>query len=59
MAVFPEAKYKADLWDKCIDEKGAPKKNPKEFWTYVNAKKAVKRIEKEQRKAKEAQKKKF
>jgi hypothetical protein len=26
--VFPEAQYKADLWDNCIDEKGAPKKNP-------------------------------
>ena len=57
--IFPEAKYKADLWTDCLDESGLPKLNPKKFWTYVNESKAIKRLEKEKRKAEIQQKKKF
>lgn len=57
--IFPEADYKASLWNDCLDEGGKPSKNPKKFWTYVNERKQAKRKEKEQRKAAEAAKKKF
>lgn len=34
--IFPDAAYKADLWDNCIDEQGKPHQNKAKFWTYVN-----------------------
>ena len=59
LAIFPEADYKVMLWGDCLDADGKPSKDPKKFWTYVNQRKQAKRKEKEQRKAAEAQAKKF
>ena len=58
-AIFPEAGYKIDLWNECIDQHGDPKLNPKRFWDYVNNWKKNKREKKAKRKAEEAAKKKF
>lgn len=49
--IFPDAAYKAELWDNCIDETGRPKNNPAKFWTYVNEKKKNKREKKALEKA--------
>jgi len=59
MSIFPEAGYKIDLWNECIDQNGMPKHNPKKFWDYVNNWKKNKRENKARRKAAEAAKKKF
>jgi hypothetical protein len=58
-AIFPEAAYKIDLWNECIDQNGDPKLNPRKFWEYVNTQKKSKREAKARRKAEEAAKKKF
>ena len=58
-AIFPEAGYKIDLWNECVDQNGDPKLNPKKFWEYVNNWKKNKREGKARRKAEEAAKKKF
>lgn len=57
--IFPEAGYKIDLWNECVDQNGDPKLNPKKFWEYVNNWKKNKREGKARRKAEEAAKKKF
>ena len=58
--IFPECTYKADLWDSTRpNAQGKPTQNAKVFWTYVNEHKAKKRQEKRERKANEAQKKRF
>lgn len=57
--IFPEAKYKVDLWKDTLDQEGQPRLDKKKFWEYVNKSKANKREEKLKRKAKEAQQKKF
>lgn len=59
ISIFPEAAYKADLWNETIDQNGQPKLNQKKYWEYVNNWKANKRQEKLKRKAEEAKKKKF
>jgi hypothetical protein len=59
MSIFPEAAYKADLWNETIDQNGEPKLNQKRYWEYVNKWKANKRQEKLKRKAEEAKKKKL
>ena len=59
IGIFPEAAYKADLWNETIDQTGEPKLNQKKFWEYVNKWKANKRQEKLKRKAAEAKKKKI
>jgi hypothetical protein len=58
-AIFPEAGYKADLWNETIDQTGEPKLNQKKYWEYVNQWKAKKRQEKLKRKAAEAKQKKI
>ena len=60
LEIFPECKYKADLWESTRpNNQGKPTKNTEAFWDYVNKRKAKKREKKRERKAQEAQKKRF